>query len=515
MHRVHGHGEDPGRGDPAPAGAADPAFVSLPDLVRRTARERPAHLALIQDDTPGIKRLSYAELDALADAIAAGLQQRGLAPGGVVAVCAPNSLEYAALFVGVLRAGGVVAPLAPSATPEALAAMRADSGAQFIFGPDELAALPGWPRAAPQPVAIQPDWPFNIIYSSGTTGTPKGIVHPHAMRWSHIQRAVRTGYGPDAVTLASTPLYSNTTLVSFIPTLALGGTAILMAKFDVRAYLELAQKYRVTHSMLVPVQYRRFMAFPDFDAYDLSSFKVKTSTSAPFPAELKAEVVRRWPGRLVDSYGLTEGGGVCVLDCGAHPDKLNTVGVPAPGHEIRLIDEAGNEVPAGEAGEVVGYSSGTMIGYRNQPELTRAAFWQDATGKRFVRTGDVGRFDADGFLTLVDRKKDLIISGGFNIYPSDLEAVIGRHEAVAEVSVTGVPSEQWGETPVAFVVLREGSQVDAEALRAWANEQLGKTQRLAALEFVDALPRSPIGKVLKRELRERWLARGAHHGTPA
>ena len=212
-------------------------------------------------------------------------------------------------------------------------------------------------------------------------------------------------------------------------------------------------------------------------------------------------MVRRWPGRLVDSYGLTEGGGTCMLDCTAHPDKLHTVGKPAPGHEVRLIDEQGNEVPPGGSGEVVGHSPGIMTGYHNQPQRTREAEWHDASGKRFIRTGDIGRFDEDGFLVLVDRKKDMIISGGFNISPSDLEAVIAQHPAVAEVSVVGVPSERWGETPVAFVVLRE--EFSAEVLMDWCNGRLGKTQRLAAVQIVEALPRSGIGKVLKRELRGR------------
>jgi acyl-CoA synthetase (AMP-forming)/AMP-acid ligase II len=278
-----------------------------------------------------------------------------------------------------------------------------------------------------------------------------------------------------------------------------------MAKFEARRYLDLAQKYRVTHTMLVPVQYQRLMAFADFDNYDLSSFTMKRCTSAPFSAALKAEVARRWPGRLIDSYGLTEGGGACMLDVTAHPDKLHTVGVAAQGHDIRLIDDDGNELPRGAIGEVVGHSAGIMTGYHNLPDQTRDTEWYDATGKRFIRTGDVGRFDEDGFLVLVDRKKDMIISGGFNIYPSDLEAVLKAHPAVAEASVVGVPSQEWGETPVGFVVLSNGAS--AQGLLEWANRRLGKTQRLSTIQVVDALPRSAIGKVLKRELRERSVGR--------
>jgi len=252
------------------------------------------------------------------------------------------------------------------------------------------------------------------------------------------------------------------------------------------------------------VQYQRLMAHPDFDQYDLSSFKYKFSTSAPFGAALKADVLKRWPGGLVEFYGMTEGGGTCILEAHLHPTKLHTVGKPAENHDIRLIDDNGVEVPRGEAGEVVGHSPIMMTGYHGQPEKTRDAEWYDPTGKRFIRTGDVGRFDDEGFLTLFDRKKDMVISGGFNIYPSDLEAVLRKHEAVFDAAVVGVPSEQWGETPVAFVVRKPGATVDAETLLQWTNDQVGKTQRLAGLEWIDELPRSAIGKVLKRELRDGY-----------
>jgi acyl-CoA synthetase (AMP-forming)/AMP-acid ligase II len=265
--------------------------------------------------------------------------------------------------------------------------------------------------------------------------------------------------------------------------------------------------------MLVPVQYRRIMALPDFARHDLSSFRMKFSTSAPFAAALKSDVLARWPGGLVEYYGMTEGGGTCVLAAHLHPGKLHTVGVPAPGHDIRLIDERGRELPPGATGEVVGHSPSMMTGYHRRPEKTAEAEWRDAAGRRFIRTGDVGRFDEDGFLVLVDRRKDLVISGGFNVYPSDLEAVVSAHPDVAEVAVAGVPSARWGETPVAFVVARAGAAPDAQAILAWSNARLGKVQRISAVELVDALPRSPIGKVLKRELREAFAAR--HPDAPA
>ena len=508
-----------------------PDFISLPELVRGTARRKPQHVAVID----AVRQVSYAEFDALIDAVAAALQAEGLTPGDAISICASSSIEYAATFLGALRAGVAVAPLAPSSTPQDFAAMVKDADAKVLFMDEQAAAamgdaatagpfkrialddggfgqpFSGWakPGATPRPVTIDPDWVFNIIYSSGTTGTPKGIVHTHLLRWRQYGQLDPLGYGPDAVTLLSTPLYSNTTLVCFNPTLAGGGTLVLMKKFDARGFLELSEKHRVTHAMLVPVQYRRIMALEDFDRFDLSSFVMKFSTSAPFSAAIKADVLKRWPGGLTEFYGMTEGGGSFVLYAHEHPDKLHTVGQPMPDHEILLMDEEGRPVAPGEIGEIYGHSPVIMREYLNQPNKTAETFWHDASGKRYVRTGDVGRFDADGFLTLMDRKKDMIISGGFNIYPSDLEAVVLQHADVVEAAVVAMPSEEWGETPVAFVVLKPGALANADVLKTWTNARVGKFQRLADVEIVDTLPRSAIGKVLKRELRDRRLAAGA------
>lgn len=504
----------------------DSDFALLSDLLAAQAAERPDAIALVDDE----RRLSYGEADALVDQIAAAFQRDGLKPGQAVAIGATPSVNYALVFLGALRAGGAATPLTASAAPVALGGMIADCGSAHLFLDAGMAEtlkgvglpanldlialdlgsagtpLEGWmvdDGAKPAPAAIGPEDPFNIIYSSGTTGSPKGIVQSHRMRWGHIRRAGASGYGRDAVTLISTPLYSNTTLVAFVPTLAHGGTVVIMGKFDARRFLELSEAERVTHAMLVPVQYKRLMERPDFDDFDLSSYRVKFCTSAPFSAALKADIVARWPGGLVEYYGMTEGGGTCILLAHEFPDKLGTVGRPAPGHDIRVVDAAGNELPAGEKGEVVGRSEAMMTGYHNKPDQTREAEWYDTEGNRFIRTGDIGAFDADGFLTLLGRAKDLIISGGFNVYPGDLEEALMAHEDVAEAAVVGAPSEDWGETPVGFVVAEAGRSPDPEALRQWANARLGKTQRLSAVHVIDAMPRSEIGKVLKRELRER------------
>jgi len=513
----------------SPGDVACREFGTISDLIRNHARVRPGHLALVQDGGGNNHReFTFATLDQWADRIAAALQRDGIRARDTVAICATTQIEFIALFVGSLRAGAAVVPLAMSSHPGTLAAMVADADAKKLFldraAADSLKTLsdsigaqiiliddPGpaglqhWMAPSgtvPVSVEVTPDSPFNIIYSSGTTGNPKGIMQPHALRWSNIQRAAMSGYGPQSVTLLATPLYSNTTLVTLFGAMALGGTVVLMGKFTAGGYLALAQEKRATQTVLVPAQYQRLLADENFDSFDLSAFRMKFSTGAPFPAALKEQVLRRWPGGLIEIYGMTEGGGACMLEAHKHPTKLHTVGIPLPQHEILLIDEAGREVAAGETGEIVGRSPAMMSGYLNQPQATEAAHWHDSGGRRFIRSGDIGRMDADGFLVLLDRKKDMIISGGFNVYPSDLESILREHPAVFDAAVVGVPSTRWGETPMAFVVLKERGSLDAAELTLWANARVEKVQRLAALKIMTELPRNAAGKVLKRELRD-------------
>ncbi len=466
--------------------------------------------------------LSYRQLVAAMAHAAGRLTAAGIRCGDAVAICALNSVPYVVAYLAAVGMGVVVVPLPQSTTAESLARMIKDCDARLVLvdahahelldgtavpttvrdlarfasfdGPPDADARFDW-------ADLDPSHPFNIIYSSGTTGTPKGIVQSHAMRDTHVCLGEACGYRAGCVTLLSTPLYSNTTLISLLPTLALGGTAVLMRKFSVEGFLSLAHQHRVTHAMLVPIQYQRLMASERFDAFDLSSFEEKFCTSAPFSPDLKREVLVRWPGNLTEYYGMTEGGGLCMLLAHRHPDKLHTVGQPSVDSDMRIIDEDGIELPAGDVGEIVARSGTFMSGYHNRPDATEEVIWTSPAGQRFVRTGDIGRFDADGFLVLMDRKKDVIISGGFNIYPSDLEDVLRTHPGVVDAAVVGVPSAQWGETPVAFVV---GDGLDAPALLDLVNSRVGKSQRLADLRIVDVLPRNVIGKVLKRELRAAW-----------
>lgn len=493
------------------------SFADHSELLRAQAAEQPDKIAIVDEET----RISWGALDDLVERIAARLQADGVGRGETIAIAGVNSIAYAAVFLAAIRTGAAAAPLTHSAAPEALGAMLRDSGARHLFADPDLAldlpagveriglnTLDHWlaaKGARSSPVAIASDDPFNIIYSSGTTGSPKGIIQSHQMRWNYLQRG--GVYDGNAVTILSTPLYSNTTLVSFLPCLGFGGTVVLMKKFDARRFCELSERERVTHAMLVPVQYRRIMALEEFDRFDLTSYRLKMCTSAPFAAELKRDILDRWPGGLVEFYGMTEGGASCVLVAHEHPDKLHTVGRVAPNSEMKLIDDAGHEVAPGGVGEVVGRGPMMMDGYKGRKEATRAAEWFDADGRRFIRHGDVGRFDEDGFLILMDRTKDMIISGGFNIYPSDLEAALAAQPGVIETAVVGVPHPDWGETPVAFAVVEPGT--DRDAVLTAANGRLGKSQRISALHLVDQLPRSAIGKVLKRELRDSLFAQPA------
>ncbi|MFV8558108.1 class I adenylate-forming enzyme family protein [Sulfitobacter sp. SBS6] len=512
---------------PAPATTPTKTIV---EVVRDNAKAHPEKLALVC----GGQTVSWGAFDQRINKIANLLLSMGVSKGDNIAIISPNSIPYAELFMGILRAGACVTPLSTMASPDALQKMLTDCGARAIFVAAQYlelvdgfiadldlarfaidfdhpafqpygAAVDGASDSDPE-IQIEMSDAFNLIYSSGTTGTPKGILHNHWMRSAQMDRVSPNGYDDNARTLLSTPLYSNTTIVSFLPTLYGGSTVYLMPKFDARGYLEIVQREKITHTMLVPVQYKRIMDVPDFDAFDLSSMQVKFSTSAPLRAEVKADVLARFPGKLLEYYGLTEGGGVTVLNSAEHPDKLHTVGQPAPGNEIRLIDETGAEVPKGSVGEICGRGPTMMAGYFGRDDLTADYIWRDAAGNVFFRSGDMGRFDEDGFLILSDRKKDMIISGGLNIYADDLELVLLADPDVTDAAVIGVPSDAWGETPYGLVVLREGATRSGDDICADANAKLGKSQRLSAVELREELPRSSIGKILKKELRAPFWA---------
>ena len=502
--------------------------VTLPDLVALHGKWRGARTALVE----GERRLTWREFERETARAANGLKVLGLRPGDRVAVLMDNSLEMAVLLFGILRFGAVAVPLNVSIADDAVARMIEDADARALFASkrncariDELCGRshavaraarvalghegPGWigftDWLAAQPHewhgTVAPEQECNIIYSSGTTGSPKGIVHTHGMRmhWA-VDLAQALRYRSDCVTLCSLGLFSNITWVAMLCSVLVGGTMVIMPSFDAAAAVELMARERVSHGTFVPLQLERLLKVPDIERHDLSSLDAFMCCGSPLAIGVKREFPRRFHCHLIELYGLTEG--LCtVLAPEDFEHKPKSVGKPFLGTDLRIIGEDDREVPSGETGEIVGLGPLLMSGYHGNDAASSEATWTDSQQRRWLRTGDLGLLDADGFLYVVDRKKDMILSGGQNIYPADIEEIMRTHPDVADVAVVGVRSRQWGETPVAVVVPGQSAALDRQALVEWTNSRVGKQQRIRAVVCRASLPRNANGKVLKRELR--------------
>jgi acyl-CoA synthetase (AMP-forming)/AMP-acid ligase II len=502
--------------------------VTLPHLVALHGKWRGARTALIE----GERRLTWAEFERETARAANGLGWLGLRAGDRVAVLMDNSLEMVVLLFGILRFGGVAVPLNISISDGAVARMIEDADARALFASDTHCRRIDGLRAESEPVAravrvglncadsgwtefnawlgaqppewrgaVRPEQECNIIYSSGTTGVPKGIVHTHAsrMHWA-VDLALVLRYRGDCVTLCSLGLFSNITWVAMLCTVLVGGTLVVMQSFDAVAAVGLMARERITHGTFVPVQLERLLAVPDLERHDLSSLDAFMCCGSPLAIDVKREFPRRFDCHLIELYGLTEG--LCtILAPEDFERKTESVGKPFLGTDLCIIGEDDREMPRGETGEIVGLGPLLMSGYHGNDAASSEATWTDGHGRRWLRTGDLGRLDADGFLTIVDRKKDMILSGGQNIYPADIEAVMRTHPGLADVAVVGVRSSKWGETPVAVVVPMPNAQVVEQALIEWTNARVGKQQRIRGVVCRASLPRNANGKVLKRELR--------------
>jgi acyl-CoA synthetase (AMP-forming)/AMP-acid ligase II len=505
----------------------DDAQVYLPDLFAAHARHYPDKPAVIC----GAERRSWGAFVANINRVANFLRKTGLAKGDRVAVMMGNSVEMLECLFGVVRAGGCVVPLSGLLTTEQLGSLLADCGARTAFVSAEFAerahalagagtdagtwvasgfTADGWP-ALEEIYRTTPDTvpevrhattdAFNIIYSSGTTGLPKGIVQTHRARlhWA-FSNAVEMGFGSESRALTTTPLYSNGTWLMMLPTLFAGGTLHVMPAFDPGAFLETVAREGITHTFMVPAQYVMVLERPELDTADLSSLRTVLSAGSPLRRETKRRIIARLSPGLYELYGFSEGF-ASILKPHQHEAKFDTVGTPVLGFEVRILDDAGNEAPRGTPGEIAGYGAGLMQAYNGRDAQTAELIWRDERGRTFVRSGDIGVLDEDGFLRIVDRKKDMIISGGFNVFPTDVEEIVGAHPDVRDVTVIGVPHEKWGESCLALVIPAEGATATPDAIRDWANARLAKTQRLVGVEFREAFPRNALGKVVKKELR--------------
>ena len=507
----------------------------IPSQFRRSVEKRTDQTAFIFKE----RRVKWGELGRRVNRVANSLLCRGISKGSRVAVLSRNSVEYVEAYFGAISAGACAVPLPTMSSADGLRRMLEDARPAVLFASSEfrpildpfIGEIPSlaeegrvgigfrderwldyeeWIKDAAEEVPqieINPEDEFHIIYSSGTTGTPKGIRHNHGNRNVIVDGFNPLFSMPGMVNIISTPFYSHTTMVTWLPSMSSGTTTVLMDKFDAREFLRLCESEKVTIAMLVPVQYERILHEADFAKFDLSSMIMKLCTSAPLHSDTKRHILEKMPGAFIEFYGLTEGGVSTVLMTSQFPEKLESVGQPAPGCEIKIIDDEGNEVSPGGTGEIVGRNAVMMGGYHNREQETSAMLWFDQEGRAFMKSGDLGRMDEDGFLYLCGRKKEVIISGGFNIYAVDLEKELLKHKAVLEAAVIGVPSEKWGETPLAFVVVDKNSTETAESILDWVNARLGKHQRISRVEFRDELPKSQIGKILKNALKESYRER--------
>ena len=509
-----------------------PKPLLIPDILRQNQTFLGSKPAVIVDDDV----ISWHEFGTGTARFANALLTTGLKHGDRVVVLMNNSYEMVEAMFGIIRAGLVAVPLNVSIADEAITGMIRNAEAKAVLAsgmhvqrveqlrsavadqvgerfitPDskvegwlDYTALRDAAADTLHEITIAPGDECNIIYSSGTTGLPKGIVHDHAGReaWGS-DMAVALRYHAGARTLCNLGLFSNIVWVGILSTFFAGGTLVVSRRFAVDNCLATIEKHRVTHATMVPLQFQKLLEHPDFDRYDLSSLDACMCCGSPLSAGLKRELAERWPGEFIELYGLTEGL-VTILAPEDLLTKTDSVGNPCPGQDLAIIGDDDEILPAGEAGEIVGSCRFMMVGYHNNDEANEEATWMHPSGQRWLRTGDIGKLDDDGFLYLVDRKKDMIISGGQNIYPADIEAALAEHEAVSEVAVIGVPHKKWGETPLAVVVLADGAVVEAEALTGWVNARVGKQQRVVGTVFVAELPRNPNGKILKRELRTAY-----------
>ncbi|MGW9031128.1 class I adenylate-forming enzyme family protein [Streptomyces sp. NPDC055722] len=479
-------------------------MLHISELPDARAARNPTGLCIADDH----QRLNNQDFLARVRNAAAALRARGIGAGDVVAVILPNRLDLVVIMFAAWRLGAAVTPVNPGLTDAEARHQVEDSAAKMVVTDDsarvvgtlDVAAVTDAPLTAEDPAAgaVASDSLALIIYTSGTTGRPKGVMLDHA-NLAAMCRMIIDGVGLDETdhSLLVLPLFHvNGIVVSVLSPLLAGGRATVAGRFSTSTFFDLVERVRPTYFSAVPAIYAMLVALPDEIRPDTSSLRRVICGAAPMPAELIARFENRFGVPIVEGYGLSEGTCASTLNPPGGPRKPGTVGLPLPGQTVAVMDGEGNLLDDGSTGEVVVRGPNVMRGYLGLPDETARTVVDG-----WLHTGDVGRFDADGYLVLVDRIKDMIIRGGENIYPKEIENVLHTHPAVLEAAVVGAPDPVLGEVPVAHVVPLPGAAVAADELIEHCRGSLARIKVPVTVFVTDALPRNPVGKIDKRRLR--------------
>jgi len=491
--------------------------MNLASNLVETANAHPGRVAVRVGETA----TTYQELDQATARVAGLLREHGLKPGDRVGIMLPNVGEFAAVYYGVLRSGGVVVPMNPLLKAREVAYHLSDSEARLIFSWHAIAAEAqgGAQQADAEAVVVDPatfgdlvaspmpdfavvdrddEDTAVILYTSGTTGRPKGaeLTQANLARNTEVMCADLIHLAPDDVIFGGLPLFHAFGQTCTLNTaVAVGACLTLLPRFGPEPALQILAGHRVTVFAGVPTMYVALLGYPDRAAYDVSALRLCVSGGAAMPVEVLRGFEEAFGCLVLEGYGLSETSPVASFN---HPDrarKPGSIGTPIRGVQMRVVDKEGNEVAGGEVGEIVIRGHNVMKGYWRRPEETAKAIPDG-----WFRTGDIGRVDEDGYFVIVDRKKDMIIRGGYNVYPREIEEVLYEHPAVTEAAVIGLPHPALGEEVGAAVVLKPGADVTAEELRDYVKAQVAAYKYPRKVWIADELPKGPTGKILKRAI---------------